>query len=143
MTEKTIKQFLEAFNNELISQAGEQGIEPTADNETLIILCDAVLTGLCKKESLELRKFIITIPHIDEETGEPKEMEIGYLITDQSGQALQLEISDLSEINGSRIGSSILTNEQLKESTKNLYLENNINELITREFISYLKEKYK
>ena len=70
-------------------------------------------------------------------------MEIGYLITDQSGQALQLEISDLSEINGSRIGSSILTNEQLKESTKNLYLENNINELITREFISYLKEKYK
>lgn len=143
MTEKHIKQFLEAFSNEFMRQAKEQGIEPTADNETLIILCDTVLTSLCKKESLELRKFIITIPHIDEETSEPKEMEIGYLITDQSGQALQLEISDLSEINGSRIGSSILTNDELKQSIKNIYPENNINELITREFISHLKGKYK
>lgn len=143
MTEKTIKQFLEAFNNELISQAGEQGIEPTADNETLIILCDAVLTGLCKKESLELRKFIITIPHIDEETGEPKEMEIGYLITDGKGQAVQFEISDLSEAQGSRIGTSILSNKELKGAISNVYPENNINCLITEEFISYLKEKYK
>lgn len=143
MTEKTIKQFLEAFNNELISQAGEQGIEPTADNETLIILCDAVLTGLCKKESLELRKFIITIPHIDDETGEPKEMEIGYLITDGKGQAVQFEISDLSEAQGSRIGTSILSNKELKGAISNVYPENNINCLITEEFISYLKEKYK
>ena len=143
MTEKTIKQFLEAFNNELISQAGEQGIEPTADNETLIILCDAVLTGLCKKESLELRKFIITIPHIDEETGENKELETGFLITDGKGQAVQFEISDLSEAQGSRIGTSILSNKELKGAISNVYPENNINCLITEEFISYLKEKYK
>ena len=143
MTKKHINQFLEAFSNEFISKAKEKGIETTADNETVIIFLDAILTEFCKKESLELRKFIITIPHIDEETGENKELETGFLITDGKGQAVQFEISDLSEINGSRIGSSILTNEQLKESTKNLYLENNINELITREFISYLKEKYK
>lgn len=143
MTEKTIKQFLEAFNNELISQAGEQGIEPTADNETLIILCDTVLTSLCKKESLELRKFIITIPHKDQETGENKELETGFLITDKSGQALQLEISDLSEIQGSRIGTSILSNEELKGAISNIYPENNIEHPITEEFIKYLKEKYK
>lgn len=143
MTEKCINQFLEAFSNEFISKAKEKGIKPTADNQTVIILLDAILTDFCKKESLELRKFIITIPHIDEETGENKELETGFLITDGKGQAVQFEISDLSEAQGSRIGTSILSNEELKGAISNIYPENNIEHPITEEFIKYLKEKYK
>lgn len=142
MTENSIKQFIETFNNELIQEAGEKGIEPTADNETLVILCDAILTGLCIKESLELRKFILSIPQKDQETGEERELEIGYLITDGKGQAVQFEISDLSEAQGSRIGTSILSNEELEEASKNIYPENNIDNVINEAFIAYLKEKY-
>lgn len=142
MTENYIKQFIETFNNELIQEAGEKGIEPTADNETLIILCDAILTRLCIKESLELRKFILSIPQKDQESGEERELEIGYLITDGKGQAVQFEISDLSEAQGSRIGTSILSNEELEEASKNIYPENNIDNVINEAFIAYLKEKY-
>ena len=143
MTDKQIKKFLDTFSDEFINQAGDRGIEPTADNETIIILLDEILTGLCKKESLELRKFILTIPHIDEETGENKELETGFLITDQSEKAMQFEVSDLSELQGSRIGTSILTDEELKGAFNSVYPQNNINSPITEELINSLREKYK
>lgn len=143
MTENKIMDICRLFNDNLNTLAHERGIKPTDNSEVIALLSDEILTSICNKEKLELRKFIITIPHKDEETGEDRELEVGFLVTDLKELAVQFELSDLSEATtGSRIATAILTPEDLQGALKNIYTENCLDSPINKEFLESLKANY-
>lgn len=140
MTENKIMDICKLFNDSLNTLAQERGIKPNDSNEVIVFLSDEILTKICKAENLELRKFIITIPHKDKETGEERELEVGFLVTDLKELAVQFEISDITS--SSRIATATLTPEDLQGALKNIYTENCLDSPINKEFLENLKANY-
>lgn len=139
MTEKEIKDFCSAFNDLLIENAEKKNITPEGSNADLVVLADEALTAICRNKKLELRKFILQMPHKDEETGEISEIEAAFLVTNKSGLSVQFELSDMAET--SRFSTCLVDEKTLKEISKNIFPGNNIDSPITKEFVENLYKK--
>lgn len=141
MTQNEIESFTEEFNDLLIENAEKKNITPEGSNADLVILADETLTDVCRSKNLELRKFILQMPHKDEETGEISEIEAAFLVTNQSGLSVQFELSDIAERAGSRFSVSLVDEKTLKDISKTIFPGNNIDSPITKEFVENLYKK--
>lgn len=134
MTEKEIDSLSHEFNDSLIKKGSERKIKPSSSNEKLVLLIDECLTSLCKKYNYELRKFVF-LPGVDEESGKKTEIEASFLVTDLKGLSVQFELSDIAELQGSRISRCLVTEEEFNKIKESIFPANNIDSPITKEWI--------